>query len=41
MGVVFLAVHFKRNCGETVELLCAEDATVPYSRSSDMHDKDA
>jgi len=36
MGVVFLAVRFKRNCGEIAELPHAEDTTVPYSWSSDM-----
>jgi len=36
MGVVVLAVHFKRKCGATAELWHAEDATVSYSQLSDI-----
>jgi len=36
MGVVILAVRYKRNCEETAELQHVKDATVPYSQSSDI-----
>jgi len=36
LGVVFLAVRFNKNCGETTAELSCADVIVPYSWLSDM-----